>query len=107
MPLTNITFDYMCIVDLEENREPWASDLRELNALCTRIGITPAVYTYAELENPKHGETYADRANLKTRLEALGLGHIELKSKQTLFFNDVGMDPMSFGPEMYLWNGVG
>jgi hypothetical protein len=80
-----VTLDYNCLIALEEEREPEASALRELAALCKSKGIKLTAYTYVFLENPKPEGKRAQPSELKTRLETVGLSEIELIGPGTLY----------------------
>lgn len=97
-----ITLDHNCIIALENPLKPSeaanASALQELMALCKSQNIPVGVYWNMWMENPRQG---AENQDLKARLKTLGLEHVEIRDKQTLWFNIDGI------PTADVWTEIG
>lgn len=100
-----VTLDLNCIVDLEENREPFASHIRALIAYCRDASIKITMYVYIFLENgPKDAETRVI-GDISMRLAALELEDIEMIGPRTIGFEHEGGSIFSVELErqFYLW----
>src|SRR5260221_11024231 len=72
-----LTLDHNAIINLEKGEEPEATALRTLAVLCAQQGHRFATYSYLWLENPRKGQP-RDLTGFAARLEALGIGPIEM-----------------------------
>jgi hypothetical protein len=81
--MIQVALDWNCIIELEAE-SPVAHSIRQIQAWYNQGKVVPCISAPSRLENPQdHGAVVIDEVEWNRKLNAVGLGGIELRSART------------------------